>query len=171
MQWSSSVEVNMFLNATTATSFLARFPAKKQVGAQMHRAIYNKLLPRTGWHLMPLPPPQRLGSLSNDVFERRTSTGSCPFSLLGDGFAQIFSQIVSIRVKKLRNTNYIASRHIYSPHFRLTSVAQKRLCLSSLVYGRTLRHNQIFSDGWFTKFYYPWCSAGALRAPELRYYC
>ena len=112
MQWSSSVEVNMFLNATTATSFLARFPAKKQVGAQMHRAIYNKLLPRTGWHLIPFPPPQRLGSLSNDVFERCTSTGSCPFSFLGDGFAQIFSQIVSIRVKKLSNTNYIASRHI-----------------------------------------------------------
>ena len=31
---------------------------------------------------------------------------------MGDGFAQIFSQIVSIRVKKLSNTNYIASRHI-----------------------------------------------------------
>ena len=53
-----------------------------------------------------------IGSLSNDVFERRTLTGSCPFSFLGDGFAQIFSQIVSIRVKKLSNTNYIASRHI-----------------------------------------------------------
>ena len=53
-----------------------------------------------------------LGSLSNDVFERRTSTGSGPFSFLDDGFAQIFSQIVSIRVKKLSNTNYIASRHI-----------------------------------------------------------
>ena len=52
------------------------------------------------------------GSLSNDVFERRTSTGSCPFSFLGDSFAQIFSQIVSIRVKKLSNTNCIASRHI-----------------------------------------------------------
>ena len=85
MQWSSSVEVNMFLNATTATSFRARFPAKKQVGAQMHRAIYNILLPRTGWHLIPFPPPQR-------------------------------------------------------------------------VYGRMLRHNQIFSGGWFIKFYYPWCS-------------
>ena len=35
--------------------------------------------------------------------------------------------------------------------------------------GRTLRHNQIFSDGWFTKFSYPWCSANArfarARAP------
>ena len=86
----------MFLNATTATPFRARFPAKKRGVAQMHRSIYNILLPRTGWHLIPFPPPQR-------------------------------------------------------------------------VYGRTLRHNQIFSDGWFTKFSYPWCSAGALRAPELRY--
>ena len=51
----------------------------------MHCAIYNILLPRMGWHLIPFPPPQR-------------------------------------------------------------------------VYGRTLRHNQIFSDGWFTKFSYPWCS-------------
>ena len=57
-------------------------------------------------------PEPELGSLSNDVFERHMSTGSCPFSFLGDGFAQIFSQIVSIRVKKLSNTNYIASRHI-----------------------------------------------------------
>ena len=31
---------------------------------------------------------------------------------MDDGFAQIFSQIVSIRVKKLSNTNCIASRHI-----------------------------------------------------------
>ena len=53
-----------------------------------------------------------IGNLSNDVFERRTSTGSGPFSFLDDGFAQIFSQIVSIRVKKLSNTNCIASRHI-----------------------------------------------------------
>ena len=29
--------------------------------------------------------------------------------------------------------------------------------------GRTLRHNQIFSDGYFTKFSYPWRSA-PLRA-------
>ena len=31
--------------------------------------------------------------------------------------------------------------------------------------GRTLRHNLIFWDGWFTKFSYPWCSAARpLRA-------
>ena len=47
-----------------------------------------------------------LGSLSNDTFERRTSTGSGLFSFFDSGFAQIFSQIASITVKKLRNTNY-----------------------------------------------------------------
>ena len=34
------------------------------------------------------------------------------FSFLDVGFAQIFSQIVSIGVKKLSSTNYISSRHI-----------------------------------------------------------
>ena len=54
----------------------------------------------------------KLGSLSNDVFERRTSTGSGLFSFFDGGFAQIFSQIASITVKKLRNTNFISSRHV-----------------------------------------------------------
>ena len=31
------------------------------------------------------------------------------FSFLDDGFAQIFSQIVSVRVKKLSNINFISS--------------------------------------------------------------
>ena len=31
---------------------------------------------------------------------------------MNDDFAEIFSQIVSIRVKKLSNTNFISSRHI-----------------------------------------------------------
>ena len=53
-----------------------------------------------------------IGSLSNDVFERRTSTGSGLFSFFDGGFAQIFSQIASITVKKLRNTNFISSRHV-----------------------------------------------------------
>ena len=40
-----------------------------------------------------------------------------------------------------------------------------RLTWSVCTDGRTLRHNQIFWDGWFTKFSYPWCSAArALRA-------
>ena len=53
-----------------------------------------------------------LGSLSNNVFERRTSTGSGLFSFFDGGFAQIFSQIASITVKKLRNTMFISSRHV-----------------------------------------------------------
>ena len=53
-----------------------------------------------------------IGSLSNNVFERRTSTGSGLFSFFDGGFAQIFSQIASITVKKLRNTNFISSRHV-----------------------------------------------------------
>ena len=49
--------------------------------------------------------------LSNDVFQRCTSTGSgLFFSFSDDGFAQFFSQIVSVRVKKLSNTNFISSR-------------------------------------------------------------
>ena len=44
------------------------------------------------------------------------------------------------------------------------------------VYGCTLRHNQIFLDGWFTKFSYPWCSAiinwwlGFLRDRKQNYF-
>ena len=49
---------------------------------------------------------------SNDVLERRTSIGSGFFSFLNDGIVLIFSQILSIRVKKLCNTNFILSRHI-----------------------------------------------------------
>ena len=53
-----------------------------------------------------------VGSLSNYVFEPRTSTGSGLCSFFDGGFAQIFSQIASITVKKLRNTNFISSRHV-----------------------------------------------------------
>ena len=51
-------------------------------------------------------------SLSRDVFERRTSTRSRIFAHLIRDFEQIFEQIVSIRVKKLSNTNLVASRNI-----------------------------------------------------------
>ena len=53
-----------------------------------------------------------IGSLSRDVFERRTSTGSGRFALLSRDFKQIFGQIVSIRIKTLGNTNMVASRLI-----------------------------------------------------------
>ena len=55
---------------------------------------------------------QSIGSLSSDVFERRTSTGSGLFALLSRDFDQIFGQIVSIRIKTLSKTNTVASRLI-----------------------------------------------------------
>ena len=53
-----------------------------------------------------------IGSLSSDVFERHTSTGSGLFALLRRDFEQIFGQIVSIRIKTLENKNTVGSRLI-----------------------------------------------------------
>ena len=53
-----------------------------------------------------------LGSLSSDVFERRTSTGSGLFALLSRVSEQIFGQIVFIIIKTLGNKNMVASRLI-----------------------------------------------------------
>ena len=51
-----------------------------------------------------------VGSLSSDVFERRTSTGNGLFAHLSRDFEQIFGQIVSLRIKTLGNINTVASR-------------------------------------------------------------
>ena len=53
-----------------------------------------------------------VGSLSNVVFERHTSTGSGRFALFGRDFEQILGQVVSLRVTTLGNTNLKASRRI-----------------------------------------------------------
>ena len=66
----------------------------------------------TSFHLKGEVYAEIIGSLSNNVFERRMSTGSGLFSFFDGGFPQIFSQIASIKVKKLRNTNFISSRHV-----------------------------------------------------------
>ena len=52
------------------------------------------------------------GSLSNNVVERRTSTGSGLFALLSSDFEQFLGQIVSISVKTLSHTNLVASMYI-----------------------------------------------------------
>ena len=52
------------------------------------------------------------GNLSKGVFQRHTSTKDGLFTFLSGGFAQIFSQIVSMRAKKLSNTNFLSSRHV-----------------------------------------------------------
>ena len=79
-----------------------------------------------------------LGRLRKGVFERpRQHAESGLFTFLSSGFANILSYIVSTSVKKLGNTNFIASRCIFkkekSAHFRLTCISQKRLCLSSVL--------------------------------------
>ena len=55
---------------------------------------------------------QLLGSLSNGVFEQRTSTGSGLFASFGSGLVETLGLIVFIREKTLSNTNLLASRHI-----------------------------------------------------------
>ena len=63
------------------------------------------------------------------VFERPTSTRGGLFTFLSGGFAEIFSQIVSIRVKKQRSTNLISSMHVEREKASLP-VDAHRLCLT-----------------------------------------
>ena len=75
-------------------------------------------------------------SLSKEVFERRTSTASRLFLFTGGGFAQIFEQVVSIIVKKLSNTNFVASRHFKMRNTSLpvdVRCLKKSLILSCLI--------------------------------------
>ena len=73
--------------------------------------------------------------------------GSRSFAFPGSGFAQILGQNVSISEKTLSNTDLFASRHIKRkrPHFHLTYVPQKLLCLSSLSYVIPLPHPKVNS--------------------------
>ena len=68
------------------------------------------------------------GTLTSDVFERRTSTGSMLFALLSRDFQHIREKTHS------NTTNLVVSRHIARKkvHFRLTCVAQKCRCLNCL---------------------------------------
>ena len=69
-----------------------------------------------------------LVSLSKDVFERSTLTGSGLFAFLSSGLAHFLRQIVSIRVRTLSNSNLVVPSYIkeIGPHFRLTRVTPKR---------------------------------------------
>lgn len=53
-----------------------------------------------------------LGRVSEDGFEQHTPTKSGLFEFFGTNFAQIFDQIVPIRVKTLSNINLVVPRHI-----------------------------------------------------------
>jgi len=56
--------------------------------------------------------PFWMDSLKIDLFERRASTGSELFELLGRDFEKSLVQVVFTRVKTLSNTNLVASRLI-----------------------------------------------------------
>ena len=51
-------------------------------------------------------------SLSKDVFERSTLTGSGLFAFLSSGLAHFLRQIVSIRVRTLSNSNLVVPSYI-----------------------------------------------------------
>lgn len=63
-------------------------------------------------------------------------------SFLGSGFAHFFGQIVSVTVKEIGKTNFVASRHIKRKKASLPvdarRFAQQRLCLSFLIPRTTL---------------------------------
>ena len=56
--------------------------------------------------------PLHIRSSSDDVFERRKSTGSGLFPFLGNVIAKLFRQIVCISVTKHGKTYVLASSHI-----------------------------------------------------------
>ena len=78
------------------------------------------------------------GSLSKDIFQRGKSTGSGSFSFMGSGFAQIFGQIVSMRVKTLRKTNLVASSHIIKEEASLPVDVRRSKTSSLLTNNRPL---------------------------------
>ena len=70
-----------------------------------------------------------------------TLTGSGQLSLLGTGLVETLGKIALIREKKLSKHKFVSiiayKNYFRKPHFRLTCVAQKRLCLSSLMFTKT----------------------------------
>ena len=81
---------------------------------------------------------ETIGTLSKDVFEQRTSTGSEAFSLF---ICLDANKLVLLSFFSLLKTIYprVSSKPLptmQKVHFRLTSVAQKRCCLSSLMSNR-----------------------------------
>ena len=84
--------------------------------------------------------------ISTEVCERRKSNGSGLLAILSYDFEQIFGQILSVRVKSLSNTDLVSSRHLKEKraHFRLTCVARKRRCLSSLIRSITKVRDDVY---------------------------
>ena len=87
-----------------------------------------------------------IGRVSKTTFERRRSTESGFFAFLGVKFAQCFAQIVSIRIKKLGNTNLIASRQIKGAKASLpVAVRHAKTSLFKLIVALETSHVKPFS--------------------------
>ena len=80
-----------------------------------------------------------IGSLSSDVFERRTSTGSEPFSILNCLDATKFVLLRVFTLIETISANICLKSRLKSAkvHVRLTCVTQKRRSLNSLITGLT----------------------------------
>ena len=84
------------------------------------------------------------GILSNEVFERRTSTGSRRFANLGRDFDQFLDQIVSMIEKTFRNTTLVVSRHLRSEKDSLpVDVRQLTCCLPRILCKETSLCNRV----------------------------
>ena len=71
--------------------------------------------------------------MSKDVFKPHKSSGRRLFAFWGSGFAHIWGQNVSTRVKTLSNTNVVVLNHVLkgkNASFLLKCVAQERLLLN-----------------------------------------
>ena len=84
------------------------------------------------------------GSLSKDVFKRRTSTGSGRFANLRRDFDQFLDQIVSMIEKIFRNTNLVFSRHLRREKDSLpVDVRHLTCCFPRILYKETSLCNRV----------------------------
>ena len=141
-----------------------------------------------------------LWSLSTRVFETRTATGIGHFSSKDSGVSQIFIRIVSNGEKILGNVNVVVWRQVKRENSSLlvaVRVSKTRVLKLPIFYyynencpntpvprGCLASPPQPWANGWeygdiitkisridrFPKKSYRFCSAGAVCAPEPRYY-
>ena len=116
-------------------SWTTSFPGPFSLALELGRPTCKARGKRPRGRLLPFSVIIFRRTLSSDVFERCTSTGSGLFAQLGLDFEKNFEQLVSLRVKTLSTTNLVVSRHIKKKktYFWLTRVAQNRPCLNSLL--------------------------------------
>ena len=90
-----------------------------------------------------------IGSLSSDVFERRTSTGSEPFSILNCLEATKFVLLRVFTLIETISANICLKSRLKSAkvQVRLTCATQKRRSLNSLITGLTNGRTDGRTDG------------------------